>query len=91
MRSEILAVDRFGNLELAATKADLAGGRTPTRIDGRPTRHGATFGDVAPGELVVYVDSVGHVAVAVNGGSAAAELGVAAKDVISLSSPKDDR
>jgi S-adenosylmethionine hydrolase len=31
---------------------------------------GSTFADAEPGELVVYVDSGGHVAVARNGGSA---------------------
>jgi S-adenosylmethionine hydrolase len=34
------------------------------------------FGAVATGELVVYVDSVGLVSIAVNGGDAAQRLGL---------------
>ena len=34
------------------------------------------FGAVAPGELVVYADSAGLVAIAVNGGDAARQLGL---------------
>ena len=45
---------------------------------------GRTFGDVAPGALVIYEDSAGDVAVAVNGGSAAALLGVRAGDELEL-------
>jgi S-adenosyl-L-methionine hydrolase (adenosine-forming) len=44
----------------------------------RPAWIGRTFADVPAGALVVLVDSAGHVAVAVNGGSAAAELGTGA-------------
>jgi S-adenosylmethionine hydrolase len=46
---------------------------------------GATFGDVPHGELVVYLDSAGLVSVAVNGGSAAAWLGVAPGGNVALS------
>jgi len=39
---------------------------------------GRTFADVSDGELVVLADSAGHVAIAVNGGSAAQRLGLGA-------------
>jgi hypothetical protein len=45
---------------------------------------GVTFADVAPGGLVLYVDSAGQVALAVNGGDAAAELGLVSGDPITV-------
>ena len=88
LRAEVLAVDGFGNVQLAAAGADLAtafgpAGPAPTRLlvhageRSWPASRGTTFGDVGPGELVVYVDSVDRVAVAVNGGAAAPRLGAA--------------
>jgi S-adenosylmethionine hydrolase len=90
--AEVSAVDGFGNVQLAATAADLerAGlipsGRLFVHIGrmSRPALVGDTFGDVGPGELVVFVDSAGLVAVAVNGGSAAAALDVRAGESIQL-------
>jgi S-adenosylmethionine hydrolase len=43
-----------------------------------------TFADVGDGELLLYVDSSGSVSLAVNRGSAAAELGLAAGDEVVL-------
>ncbi|HEY8371552.1 MAG TPA: SAM-dependent chlorinase/fluorinase [Pseudonocardiaceae bacterium] len=78
--TEVLTVDHFGNLQLAATAADWArsglDGTGRVRLAGREVRVGGTFADARPGELVVYVDSAGRLAVAVNGGNAAAELGL---------------
>jgi S-adenosylmethionine hydrolase len=54
------------------------GGRT------RVVAVGVTFADVAPGELVLYVDSAGQVALAVNGGDAAAELGLESGDPVTV-------
>lgn len=76
LRAPVLAVDAFGNLQLAATEAHLAGLDGGLQVAGRPARRGRTFADVAPGELVVLLDSAGHVAVAVNRGSAATVLGI---------------
>jgi hypothetical protein len=87
LETEVVAVDRFGNVQLAATAADLAlldasavkGSRVQLRVGTVAVEAvlGSTFGDVPHGDLVVYVDSAGLVSVAVNGGSAAAWLGVA--------------
>ncbi len=77
LRSPVLSVDRFGTLQLAATAGHLAGLDGALEVAGRPAQRGRTFADVAPGELVVLVDSAGHAAVAVNRGSAAAVLGLA--------------
>jgi S-adenosylmethionine hydrolase len=85
-------VDRFGNVGLLAGAADLAaagftrGDRIWAATGDR--RHPATvalaFADVAPKGMLVHVDSHGLVAVAVNGGSAAARLPAAPGDRVSL-------
>jgi hypothetical protein len=85
-------VDRFGNVELLAEGDDLgrAGFERGDRISVATgeRRHPATvaraFADVAPKGMLVHVDSHGMVAVAVNGGSAAARLGAAAGDRVRL-------
>ncbi|MFO7191127.1 MULTISPECIES: SAM-dependent chlorinase/fluorinase [Thermocrispum] len=79
----VATIDRFGNVQLTAqasslTEAGLAEGtrvRIQQRFDGVV---GRTFADVSDGELVVLADSAGHVAIAVNGGSAAQRLGLGA-------------
>ena len=131
LTAEVLTIDRFGNVQLAAKAVDLesAALRPPQHVavtpdpmgstagaaawkpsgllderpaadaPARPTagaepgtvNHGAgsgavsrtlrgvvgrTFADVAPGELVLFVDSARHAALAVNGGSAAESLRV---------------
>ena len=43
--------------------------------DGRSARYLRTFADAEPGELLLYEDAAGMLALAVNGGEAAAELG----------------
>ena len=82
LTSEIIGVDRFGNLQLAAGAAELAefGARPGDRVRVRHHRStvdgtvGGTFGDVPSGALLVHVDSAGRVSLAVNGGSAAEAL-----------------
>jgi S-adenosylmethionine hydrolase len=83
VRAEVLSVDGFGNVQLAATEL---GGLTGTvRVQGGLATVGRTFADVPDGELVVLADSVGYVAVAVNRGSAAARLGVEPGDIVEIS------
>lgn len=80
--AEVVTVDRFGNVQLSATAADLTviGARCGDRLTVRLGRHsvqmpyGETFGSVGPGELVAYTDSAGRVAIAVNAGNAAQRL-----------------
>jgi S-adenosylmethionine hydrolase len=90
LRAEVLSVDGFGNVQLAATASDLAELAGPTgavRVGGRadaPARVGRTFGDVPAGELVVLADSAGYVAVAVNRGNAAARIGVEPGDEVTV-------
>lgn len=76
LESDVTRVDWYGNLQLAATGDDLAkaslGPRATVACDAGEfaATVGSTFADAEPGELVVYVDSGGHVAVARNVGSA---------------------
>lgn len=82
-------VDSFGNVRLAGGRDDLraafgeladaaplvvefAGPESPSER----TRYGATFGVVAPGESLVYIDSLGNLAMADNQGNIAARLGI---------------
>jgi S-adenosylmethionine hydrolase len=87
LTAAVLLVDGFGNLSLAAGPGDLAAaGLRAGQVDvnGRRATLGRTFGDVAQGELVVFVDASGRVAVAVNGGSAAQRLHLRSGAVITL-------
>lgn len=76
LESDVLFVDWYGNLELAATRDDLErSGVTGALVVSsgsveHPATAGTTFADVTEGGLVVYVDSGERVAIARNGGSA---------------------
>jgi S-adenosylmethionine hydrolase len=84
LETEVLLVDRFGNVQLAAGRRDLedanlAGERElRLELDGREVRAllAGTFGEVPAGALLVYEGSTGRLTVAVHGASAAAELHV---------------
>jgi len=100
LTAEVLTIDSFGNVQLAATSENLAeagiSGTATVRTghsatDRRPDRDehnrhsghpplsatvGRTFADVPAGETVLYPDSAGLLAVAVNLGSAAGALGL---------------
>jgi S-adenosylmethionine hydrolase len=79
IRASVLVADRFGNLalNLAREHLDRAGVVPGTRveIDSKGNRYYAvaarTFGDAAPGELLLYEDSYRKIAVAVSRGNAA--------------------
>lgn len=79
---EVLTVDRFGNVQTSAGTAQLATALFPEhcriRVGDREMPFGVTFGDVAEGELLSYVDSAGMLAIAVNRGDAAGRLGLTA-------------
>lgn len=82
--TEVLSVDHFGNVQLAAADSALSdagfGEGQPVIVRLGESRHagviGRTFSDVEEDELVVLVDSMARVALAINGGSAATRLGV---------------
>jgi hypothetical protein len=82
LEAEVLTIDRFGNVQLAAPGEllDRLGARLT--VGGVRAARGVTFADAAPGGLVVYVDSAERIAVAVNGGRAAVVLAVIPGDVL---------
>jgi S-adenosyl-L-methionine hydrolase (adenosine-forming) len=83
--AHVLAIDRYGNVTLDAEHAMLArsglrlGQQVVVEVGG--AEHGAVyahaFTDVAPGELLLYEDAYRTLALAVNRGSAAEQLGAA--------------
>ena len=87
VEAEVLTVDRFGNVQLAAPAAALdalaRGDVVSVGADAVATYAG-TFGAVAPGALLLLADSAGYAALAVNRGSAAATLRTAPGDVVVL-------
>jgi S-adenosylmethionine hydrolase len=95
LRAPVAAIDRFGNLELAAVGADLdaAGLSTQDLLvveagDGPVQAHaGRTFSDVPAGELLLYEDSSRSLSLAVSGGSAAERLAVLTGDELRISVP----
>ena len=90
MRAEVLTVDGFGNVQLAAGAGDLTAAGLDAAVEvlaGSRTyraRMGRTFGDVGAGELVVIVDSEDLVGIAVNRGDAAARLGIGPGDEVTV-------
>jgi len=87
-----LQADRYGNVVLDADDAQLAAsalrlGR-PVTVNGRRALYGRTFADVPAGGLLLYEDGYRSLALAVNRGSALAELGLAIDDEV-LVAPGD--
>lgn len=92
LTTEIRYIDTFGNIQLAATGADLdasgaaLGTKAHANLNGRSMNAtvGRTFADTILDGLIVYVDSGGRVALAVNGGSAANDFGGKVGDPVLL-------
>ncbi|HET6533188.1 MAG TPA: SAM-dependent chlorinase/fluorinase [Actinoplanes sp.] len=83
IEAEVLTVDRFGNVQLAATGSALSGLGPELTVNGNVrARRGATFADVDKGDLLVYEDSAGQVGIAVNNGRAVVVLSVRPGDVV---------
>lgn len=80
--AEVVTVDHFGNVALAALPEDLrAAGLGPSAVircgeATLPATMGRTFADVGKGAGVLLRDSGGYLAVAINHGSAARALGI---------------
>jgi S-adenosylmethionine hydrolase len=97
VRARVLAVDRFGNLQLNLRAEDMraAGFKPGERLEVLSRRrtgealYGRTFADVGPRQAVIVEDSSGRIAVAVNQGTAAGALGVAS-DAELLLQPCDE-
>jgi S-adenosyl-L-methionine hydrolase (adenosine-forming) len=96
LTAEVTYLDRYGNVQLAAGPAELtavaafgAQGAVDVQVGDLVDRArvGRTFADVAAGELVVYLDSDGRLALAVNCGDAGARLHARPGDVVRLARP----
>jgi S-adenosyl-L-methionine hydrolase (adenosine-forming) len=90
LRATITDRDRFGNLELNVTRADVDGlGLTPgQRVELRVALNAyyalvaETYADASRGELILYEDSYGAFAIAINGGNAGALVEAGAGDEV---------
>ena len=78
LEATVVAVDRFGNIQLGVVPGDLDGRFQTGRVaevatddDRYHARCAGTFADVEPGELVLYEDSSGLLSLAINRGDAA--------------------
>lgn len=98
LTAEVTYIDHFGNVQLAPEGefrerlgADGAVVELRRRRTGKPTgraKLAQAFGAVDPGELLLYVDSDGRLAIAVNSGSAAGQLGLIGGDIVTLVADK---
>lgn len=89
--TEVLWVDRYGNVQLNVGPDDLAlvgiaGDRVMVRIEGaeRSARRVRAYGELGPGELGLAVDSYGLLALVLDQRSAAVELGVDPSAAVTL-------
>ena len=90
IRSTVLAIDRFGNVQLNLDRSHseqvglVPGARVELQIG--PERYYAvaarTFADARPGDLILYEDSYRNLSIAINGGSAASMFGISAGDEV---------
>ncbi|HEV7708859.1 MAG TPA: SAM-dependent chlorinase/fluorinase [Asanoa sp.] len=83
LAAEVLNVDRFGNVQLAATALPGPVGQK-VRIGEQHAVIGETFADVPQGGLVVLLDSAGQLAIAANGARADDALDVVPGDVVRI-------
>ncbi|MEY2434375.1 MAG: hypothetical protein QOC92_4100 [Acidimicrobiaceae bacterium] len=92
--AEVLWVDRFGNAQLNVDPDEVAswGDRIGLRFADtlRTARRAGSYADLKTGEVGLVVDSYGLLAVSVDRGSAAAELGLRAGDPVTLEPFADD-
>jgi S-adenosylmethionine hydrolase len=92
VRTTVLAVDRYGNLQLGLERDDLApagfslGDELAVEAAGKTMRatFANTFADVEEGEAVVYEDASGMIAVALNAADAAATLGAGPDSALTM-------
>ena len=100
LRSSVVYVDTFGNVKLAGLREDLEAALGPVdsgdplrlsfaATDGQAARvetvrWRSTFGDAAPGQVLLYEDSYGRICLAENQGDAGADLGLSDGDGVTI-------
>jgi S-adenosylmethionine hydrolase len=94
--AEVLWVDRFGNAQLNVDPDEIDGWGARVRLriglggDTRIATRAHTYQDITPGGTGLLVDSYGLLAIAVDRGSAAAQLELHAGDQVALEPTDDD-
>jgi len=90
---EVQWVDRFGNVQLAASPADADAAGLGAQLEAEPhvvgsvvhrARRVAAFASLAPGELGLIVDANGHLSLVCDRQSAATVLGVKSGDNVTM-------
>lgn len=88
IEAEVLWVDRFGNIQLNVSPADLAplGEKVALRFAGgaRPARRVKSYSEIQSTEVGLLEDSYGLLAIALYKRSAAFELGLAAEAAVAI-------
>ena len=90
LETEVLTVDRFGNIQLAARRADAAGLAAGAELHVTlpsttiSLTFARTFADVPIGAPVLFVDSAGHLALAIRDGNAADHFAAGPSDTVQL-------
>jgi S-adenosyl-L-methionine hydrolase (adenosine-forming) len=92
IRAVVLYVDHFGNMQLNLTRDDLEqAGVLPgvtveleLALDRYYATAARTFADARPGDIILYEDSYGNIAIAISGGSAADLFGVGANQEVRI-------
>jgi len=95
MLGEVLWIDHFGNAQTNVSPADLAslglepGDEVSMSIAGvgRSLQWCTAYGDVAPGEGLLHVDSYGQIAIAVRGGRADALYPLTVRTAVGFRAP----
>src|SRR5215212_563742 len=94
LHGTVLAVDRFGNVQLNLRREHVSaiGLRRGDRVEldlGLDAYYAVvaeTFADAAPGELILYEDSYGAYSIAISGGDASALTAAGPGDAVKISS-----
>jgi S-adenosylmethionine hydrolase len=98
LEASVNSIDRFGNVQLQAVPDDLSalgvrlGDQLGVELDSGELHIGTyahIFSDVEEGELLIFEDSSGKLALALNRGGAAARFGLSAGDELRLTSTRE--
>jgi S-adenosylmethionine hydrolase len=92
IRATVLYVDHFGNMQLNLKRQHLEGaGVLPgvtveleLALDRYYATAARTFADARAGDIILYEDSYGNIAIAISGGSAAALFGAGANEDVRI-------
>ena len=92
IRASVLYVDHFGNIQLNLKRHHLEeAGVLPgvtveleLSLDRYYATAARTFADARPGDIILYEDSYGNIAIAISGGSAAALFGAGANQEVRI-------